>query len=1038
MRLIKGAVNNIPGTTIIYVSFVVLGIYASRLIPVDLLPPIEPPFVSVAISLENASPEQIEQIAVKPIEEVIKSVEGVEEIQSICEQGVAVIQVRFKIGENLDFAVQRINERLEFVKRNFTALGLNINVSTLRFSSSAFPVLFLGITGNRDRDSLYRITDDIISTYISNLPGVGGILILADAQRSLNIWLDVEKMKNYGIGIQEVRQALSQYNGDFSAGKINLGRNSFITTVKGRFTNIADVENVVVSVVNGLPIRIRDIAEVELSGKDESSASLLYDGEKLENILLFLVRKRPGANIIEVSNNVRSALEKVSERLPADIRIRVLLDFSESIQKTIDELRTTVFYAVIAVGIVTFIFIRRIKEAFILFVSIPVSLIFSLLAMYFLGIGLNIISLSAIIASSGIVIDNSIVVLESIKRKNQIEGKRLKISSIEGTEYVFTALLGSTITNFIVFLPIVFIKGLAFRLFIDFALIIGISSIISLFIASTLIPAISLKFLKDESNKLKSAEEVFGLESTYKKILRFISQKPIYFLPVVVAFLIIPIVSFPRIKKELIPVKSIPDMRIFVYLPKNANWKWAENIAYQVKEEIIQKIGKENIDYMFFRYGESTFGRSFGRAQRFTEADNLILLGVRLKDYFPYFTAYNIISEILSSKPDIEDFRIIPANPVNLFIFGQSRSIELKLYSELADQDYVAFLERLEKITDELEKLDFVLLADVEQSKPVPELQVRVWEAGKSLNITPAYLGDFLTTLITGVSAGTFTRYGEDITILLRTKEGRDISIENFKRTPVKPPFSFQRDGFTFLSDIAQIKFGLTPSEIERINGIRVGRISADTTGSSFTDAQKIKDFINEKFPDMDVEFGGGVRETRQTFSYAIIAILLGVFLVYSAMVVILKSFTIPFIILFTIPLAVTGAFIALFITGTPFSVLTAISIFLLSGIVVNNGIVLLDVVEKKEEEEGLPWYEALIEGAGSRLRPVLMTSFTTILGLTPSIFTESESLVGGKNFAIPSIGGMIISTFLTLIFIPALYSITRKILKRKPEVNKI
>lgn len=1026
MNLIKRAVENIPGTTIIYISFVILGLYASKLLPVDLLPPVEPPFVSVAATLENASPEQIEQLVIKPIEESIKSVEGVQEIQSICEQGVGVVQVRFGQGENLDFAVQRINERLEFTKRNFTAIGLNVNLSTLRFTSSAFPVLFLGITGNRDRDSLYRIADDIISPRISNIPGVGGILILADAQRSLNVWLDIQKMKNYSISIQEVRQALAQYNGDFSGGKINLGNNAFITTVKGRFSNISDVEDVVVAVRGSLPIRIRDIAQVELAGKDESSSSSLYDGQKLENVLLFLIRKRPGANIIEVSDKVRESLENISGKLPADVRVRILLDFSESIRKTIDELRVTIFYAVLSVGIITFIFIRRIRESLLLFISIPVSLVFTLLAIYFLGIGLNVISLSAIIASSGIVIDNSIVVLDSIKRKNRLEGKKLKLASVEGAEYVFTALLGSTITNFIVFFPIIFIKELAFRLLIDFAVIIAVSSIISLYVASTLIPAIASVFLKDESGDLR--EQLLELEGPYKKILRYVSRKPALFLITILLFIAVPFITFPYIKKELIPVKDIPDMRIFVYLPKTANWRWAEKIAYEIKDEIANAVKKENIDYMFFRYGESAFGRSFGRAQRFTEADNLILLGIKLKS-ISYFEAYKIISEVLSSKPDVEDFRIIPANPVNIFIFGQSRGIEFQIYSDLAEQDYVAFLERLKKVSDEIEKLDFVLAADVEQSKPVPELQIKLWEAGRSLNITPAYLGDILTTLITGVSAGTFTRYGEDITILLRTKEGRDISLDNLRRLPVKPPF--MQDGSIFLSDIAYINFGLTPLEIERINGVRVGRISVDTTGSSFTDAQKLANFIKEKFPDLDLQFGRSLTETRKTFSSVIITIILGVFLVYASMVVILRSFSVPFIVLFTIPLAVSGAIGGLFLTGVPFSVLAAISIFLLSGVVVNNGIVLLDIVEKKEREDGMSWQDALVEGAGSRLRPILMTSLTTILGLIPSIFTESESIVGGRSFAVPAVFGLLVSTFLTLVLVPALYSLLRKIKKK-------
>jgi len=1023
MNLPQISVSRPAGITIIYVSLIVVALFASRIIPVDILPPIEPPFVSIAITYQNASPEQIEQIIVKQVEEAVKSAEGVEEISSICEQGVAVVQVKFRVGENLDYAVQRLNERLEFVKR--TIQDTDVQFSVLRFTSSAFPILFLGVSGKRDRASLYKVIDEIISPYISSLPGVGGVLILADAQRNVNIWVDTEKMRKYDIGIAEIKNAIAQYNGDFSTGKITLGKTSIYATFKSKPRIKSDIENVVVGVKGGVPVRLKDIGEVEVSSRYiDSSRSYFFEGENQETVILYLVRKRPGANIVEVSNNLKAALEKISTKVPADIKIRVLLDFADPIRNTIEELRTTLYYAVLAVATVVFIFLRSIRESLVLATSIPTSLLFSILFLYFLGKSLNLITLSAIIISSGIVIDNSIVVLESIRRRLE-EGLSFREAIIKGANYVFTALLGSTITNFIVYAPVIFLKGLAFFIFIDFVIVIATSSILSLLVAISLIPALSSKLLKKK--EAKSAEpKSRWFEEKYKKAVGFVVKHPVISATFLILVSIIPFSLSRKIKREFIPLQEAQDMRIFIYLPKTASWKWAEEVAYKVKDEIIKEMG-QNVEYIFLRYGESAFGRAFGRAQRFTEADNLILMGLKFNN-LKYNEAYKIVSNILSEEPNIEEFRIIPANPINLFIFGQSRGIEMRVYSDIAEEDYVKFIERLINLRDFLRKHDFIRSADVEISKPVPELQLLLTDSGKYKGFTPAYLGDYLSTIITGTQIGTVTFGGEDFKIFLRSKEGKEIKIEEFLNTPVKSPIPTQQDGYMYLSDLVKYKFGLSPSEIYRINGFRVGIISIDTNEPSVTAAEKIRKLVKENFPEFDIEFGGAVQEASKTFLNLLMLIALAIFLAWASMVVILESFSAPFIILLTIPPAISGTFLAMFLTNTSLSLISFLAIFLLVGIVVNNGIVLLDVIIKKEREEGLSWKDAVILGASERLRPILMTSLTTIIGVFPSIFSSSKSLVGGKEFAIPTVGGLILSTTLTLFLMPAIYSLIKTI----------
>ncbi len=1031
MSFPKLSVSRPAGTSIIYISLIVLAVYSSFLIPVDLLPPVETPFVSVAISYPGASPEQIETLIVRPMEDELKVVEGVEEIQSTCEDGVGLIQIKFRTGENLDFAVQRVNERVEFVKRRLLALQSggtnqfqNLQISVLRFTSSAFPILFIGVVGKRTLESLYQIAYDLISPYISTIPGVGGTLILADAQRNLNIWLDVSKMQKYGIGVQEVRSAIYQYNGDFSVGKINIGDTAFFSTVKGKLGSLRDVEDIVVSVKNGLPIRLKDIADIEISSKLESSRSIFFDESGVEqSILLMLVRKRSGSSIVQTSDRIKDELSKISERLPADVKVLILLDFADQIRETINELRRTIFYAVLSVLVITYLFIRNFGESFILFTSIPVSVLFSVLFLYLLGKSFNIISLSAIIVSTGVVIDNSIVVLESIKRK-QREGLPLIRAIVEGAEYVFTALLASTITNFVPFIPIIFLKGFTLSLFSDFALVVFLSSLISLIVAVTLIPALSSKVMKEE----KFTYPFEWLESGYKRFLGFVINKPVVPSLAIIFLSVSIFLLFPTLKKEIFPVRPAPDLRVFIYLPKVANSMWSERVAFQIKDEIIKIFG-DNILYVFLRYGESTFGRAFGRAQRFTEADNLILVGIRLRSSYPYNLAYEKISQLLSSFPDIENFRILPANPINILVFAQQRNVQLLLYSDTESADYVKFVELAKRIRDDVRTLDFVRAADVDIEEPVPEIKLALWDYAKSLGVTPLYLGDYLSTLITGSYVGPFSWNGQNINIFLVNRYGRNIGFENFLRLPIKPPFS--QDGTVFLGDIVVRKFGVSPSEILRVNGIRAVSLSVDTTGATLTDAEKLKRYIEDNYPEVFVDLGGAVRETSSTFKSAIIIFILAIFLVYSSMVVILESLSLPLIILLNIPLGIAGVVLALFLTKIPLSILGIIAIFLLSGIVVNNGIVLIEVVNKKEREEGLDWRSALRDGAGSRIRPVLMTSLTTIFGLVPSLFIQSKSLLGGSDFVIPSVGGLAFSLLMTLVLIPSLYATIRRIKER-------
>ena len=1013
MNLPEISVKRPISVTIIWISLIVLAFYSLQKIPVDFLPNIEVPFITVVATYPGAGPEQMERFVAKPLEKTIGVVDGVDEMNTTCDDGVVSIAVRFKMGRNLDAAATDVKERVEFAKR---LLPENVKeIYVLKFSTSAFPILFLGITGDRGGESLRRILDNDIVPKISRVPGVGGVIVFGGTERSVNVWLDVSRMKKYGISVDRLKSAFLQYNIDSSVGNITLGKTTTPLVVKGQFTSVQDIENLPVALADSVPVKLKDIADVDLSYKGKTSGTYMLGKPSV----LFLVQKKPGANTIDVSKGIKEEIKKIVEKLPDDVSVGVVLDFSTFIEDSIANLRQTLFYGILSVILVSFLFIRRIRESIIIGFAIPTSIFFSVLFLYLLGRTFNIITLSAIIMSSGMVVDNSIVVLESIRRMME-EGKTKIEASIKGANYVFTSILGATATTLIVFLPVIFLKGIAFSFFWELGLVIILSIGISLIVAITLIPSLSSKVLPEVALRRVTA----GLEEKYKKILGFVVKRPGRITAGFVLIFISSLFLFKIIKKDFMPYEDTGEVRMQIYLPRTADWRWSEKVASEVRERVRKELG-DKILWDYIQYGETRMGKTarFGRHRH--EAGNLITLGLKVKDISTFETITKVKS-LLADIPDIERVTGFSGNPVNLFLLGQGKPVEIRLFGD----DYLELFKTAKELKDQLSTLGFLRDVELEALEPTPEVDLHLSEVAQNIGISPYYLSQVLEMFVLGVDIGTFKYRGDDIKIFLRTKEGEDMDIKNILSLPIVlgAPTSIE----VSVGDIANLETGFSPMSIERIDGKRVVKVSADTYEPVITVAEKIKDFV-KRFnfpPGIDWDFAGSIKEGKSAFTsiFQIIGVVL--FLDFAAMVVTMESLTLPFIILFSIPFAVTGVFISLFVTGVPFSLMPLIGLILLAGLVVNNGIVLLDSI-RKLELEGNDWRYAVLYGAGRRLRPVLMTTLTTMFGLFPSLFGRGAGFGTGKPLSISVIGGLFVSTCVTLILIPSIYSILRKIQTR-------
>ncbi len=1009
MKLIKFSVSHPVTLTVIAIAIIVFGFISYSQLPINLLPELSYPTITVKTELSGASPQEIENLITKPLEEAVGVVSNVVKITSYSRPGVSEIIVEFAWGTNMDFASLNMREKIDAVRLPDDATKPIL----LKYDPSSEPIMRIGLSGSMEPGKLRYYAEKEIKPEFETLEGVAAAKISGGIEEEIHVDLDEKKLQTLKIPISLIEQRLAQENINLSAGILKEGETQYLIRTVSLFKNLDDIRNIIITYRNNAPIRVKDIARVYRGAKDRKVITFINGKENIE----VAIYKVSSANTVKVADNVRKRIEKLRKLYAQegkDIKFKVLVDQSHFIRSSIDEVLNTAVIGGILAILILFLFLKNFPSTIIISLSIPISIMISFFLFYLFNVSLNIMSLGGLALGIGMLLDSSIVVLEAINRKRE-EGSSPLDATINGTVEVAGAVIASTLTTISVFLPVIFIKGVAGQLFRDQALAVIFSLSASLFVSLTLIPMLfpRFKYNKEIKNKfLLKGVNLFdkgfrGFFNYYSKQLQAVFAKRRIILIVSLALFFLSSFYFYFSGANLIPEISQGELRIDLVYPPGVSVK--ENAKRSI--EIMGLI--KNIPEVDFIYIISGKGREKGTTYE-QEKENLAQMIVKLKNGIIGKKERKVEEEIRSR---ISRYPSIQYNVQKPMLFSIKAPVEYLVFTnELDNQKKYAKI--VYDIMKKVKGLEDVRSSVLEGS---PELQIFLNRQRLArMGITVGQVADIIKKKIEGGVSTKFYEKEREIDIRVRLTEEYYKSLENFRNINIEVS-----DGSSIpLRALAKIKLELGPSEIYRENQQRAAKVSAQLKGMSLSAAIKKIDEKLSKLkipPDIAIKPAGQSEEKNIAYKSMLFAMLLSIFLVYLVMAAQFESFLHPFVIIFTIPFGIIGVAISLVLTMQPLNVVVLIAMVILAGIVVNNAIVLIDYVNKLRAD-GIPKREAIKRAAKVRFRPIWMTTLTTILGLIPMAIDFGEGFEIRIPLAITLIGGLLFGTLLTLVLIPIIY----------------
>ena len=1063
MKLVSTSIRRPVTVTMVMVAAVVFGIVAFGRLPINLLPDISYPTLTIRTEYPGAAPGEVENLISKPIEEAVGVVSGVVRTSSISRPGLSDVIVEFEWGTNMDFASLDVREKLDMI-----TLPRDAEVPVLlRFDPSLDPIMRIALAGDEDLIALRLLAEERIKQELESLDGVASVQVSGGLEEEIQVHINEGKLAQLGIPITQVVQRLNQENVNLTGGTLKDGEAEFLVRTLNEFRSIDEMHDIVVGMRNNAPVLLKDIAEIRKGHKERKVITHLNGRESVE----IAIYKEADKNTVIVAQAVKEKLQRIMgefRRYNVPITMSIVNDQSVFIQNAVDEVRNAAVYGGILAVFILYLFLRSIKSTLIISLAIPISVIVTFFFMYMTDVSLNIMSLGGLALGVGMLVDNAIVVLESIDRYRQ----RLSAAEAaeQGASEVGKAVIASTLTTICVFVPIIFVQGIAGQLFNDQALTVTFSLVASLLVALTLIPMLAAqqfrltagendpvqtkpagkarrlsRFLLIDTPALAIAAMMrwlrkglrtlgkpfrylftrfdhllSGLIEVYPDYLERVLARRGRFLAGTLVVFVLSLLSLNFIGNELIPEMSQGEFFVDVQLPIGTPLEETDRAINQMAAMARRLPGVVSV------YAVSGTSAQMGFSAT-EQRENLGQLHIRLQKGMigePEAQVMDQLRRQLAEMPGIEYKFSRPT----LFSFKTPIEVEVRGYN----------LEELERISLSLAQRlrDVPGLTDVKASTEGgnPEVQIvfnrkRVAQLGLDI----ATIGNIIRNKVQGEVATQFNRLDRKIDIRVRARDEDRRNVEDLRRLTINPNGAIPIP----LAAVAEVTLERGPSEIRRVDQERVALITANLKGrdlgSVTEDIQTIIDGLQLP-PDFRVTIGGQQREMATSFNSMILAIALAVFLVYLVMASQFESLVQPFIIMFTIPFALIGVILTLLVTRTPISVVVFIGVIMLAGIVVNNAIVLIDYINQLRSR-GLPKREAIKQAGQVRLRPILMTTLTTILGLLPMALGLGEGAEIRTPMAVTVIGGLLVGTLLTLVVIPTVYDlVVRETPVAKPE----
>ena len=1037
MNLPEFGVRKPVTNLMIFCAILVIALYSITKLGIDMFPKIEPPSISVIAAYPGANPLDVEAKVTEPLENQLGTTPGLEKIISRSMEGMASISLKFKWGTNLDEASNDIRDRIELAKRLLPDIPDEMdNPFIFKFNTANIPIIFLGITAKETYPELYDLVDKRIGDALRQLPGVGTVQIQGGGlQRQINVWLDKNTLEGYGLSILDIQSLLRQENITQPVGSIKAGLTDYLLRLPGEFTSPDEINSVIIDKKDNKFVYLKDVARVEDGFKEVDSIVRVNRNRGI----MMMIQKQSGTNTVEVAETVKRKLEDIKKTLPIDVNIIVIFDTSKDIINSLDSLKSSVWVAVLLVILVVWFFLRQIVPSLIIALTIPFSLLISFIYLFLSGRTINIISLSSLAIASGMVVDNVIVVVDNVYRHME-RGQRQSEAAIYGTSEMFLSIAASTLTTVVVFVPMLFITGVTGIMFKELAVIIIVTLIASLFTAATFSPMLCSRWLKvrkerkgifgkfyEISEKMfKSWEDVYAL--SLGRCLRHRKTILIGFTVVFIASLFL--IRF--IGNEFSPEEDSGDLRINVDLPLGTRVEETDKVA-----GIIEGIFREEVPEALYSYVRSGQVSGIGRSMGQSSGTHIIASGAKLvsktRRNRSVKEVANVLRKRIANIPGVSRTDVTTGNPIGRIVSGMGgKDVQVEIIgNSFEDTDKLAA-----GIKQMMEKVPGAVDVTISRELKRPELKIQVdRQKAANLGLNMDTIASSLKSCIEGSTATKYREKGETYDIYVRLEESSRSKIEDIENLSIVSPYTKRQVRF---ANFATVEENLGPVRIDRQNRERVVRVECNTygrsTGKVVEDIKK--ELKNMPMPyDVMINFGGDAEEQAKAFKDMGLLLILGIILVYMVMAAQFESLLDPFIVMFSVPFTFTGVLVAFFLTKTTLSIISFLGMVMLMGIVVNNAIVLISYINILRAR-GLNIMDAVMQGGKERLRPVLMTTITTLVGLVPLALSRGEGSETWSPLGITMIGGLTVSTFITMLFVPTLYAVFESKLKNKRIVS--
>ena len=1014
----RKSVNNPVTTALVFIALAIFGVFSLINISLDRFPKFDANVVMVMSSYPGASAEDIETNLTKVLENSLNGVSDLKNMTSTSKENMALITLEFVEGVDIDVATNDVRDKLDMVN-SVLPDGVSLPV-IFKFSADDMPIMIMAATAKQSYQALEKILDEKVATPLARVSGVGTVSIAGAPQREIQVYCDPNKLEAYGLTVAGISQIIASENKNVPSGTIDIGSNAYSLRVEKEFTSADQMLNVVVGHSNGKTVYLRDVARV-VDGVEERYQESYINGIQGAQIV---IQKQADANTVNVIKGVKKAMKDIQKGLPSDVQIKTVVDGSDNILNTLNSLKETIIVTFLIVMLVVYLFLGRWRATFIIVLSIPVSLLASLMYLWATGNTLNIVSMSSLSIALGMVVDDAIVVLENISTHLE-RGAKPKEAAVHATQEVGISVIASTLTMLAVFLPLTMIKGMAGLMFKQLGWITSIIMIVSTIGALTLIPMLCSQFLRFKPKHGKLHDLIFGnfnkfldvVSKGYAKLIGWcIGHRTI---TVCIAFVIFGLtvgLIAPNMKTEFFPKSDDGRITVQLELPAGTGQSVTRELGHEIYQKFVAAVPE--IVNCSFALGQADTDNAFAAMQN--NGTHVVSYNINIGSMEDRERSLSQVADeirgILKDYPEFKKVRVTEGGQGGM---GGVSTVDVEIYGyDFNTTDMVA-KEVQEKMVASGAFAQVILSRD----EYTPEYQVdfdREKLAVNGLNSTTA--ASYLSAAMNGSTMSYYREDGDEYNIRVRYAPEFRTSIEDIENIII---YNNMGKGVR-IKELGQVVESLTPPSIQRKNRERLITVSGVlATDVVLSDAVEITDALlaETDIPsELAVKVAGSYEDQKEMFGDLIMLLIMIIILVYIVMASQFESFMSPFVIMFSIPFAFVGVLLGLQVTGTPLGAMGMIGILILMGIVVKNGIVLIDYTILMQER-GHSVEEASTIAAQSRLRPILMTTLTTVLGMIPMAIGQGEGSEMWRSLGMVVAWGLSISTLVTLVIIPTVYA---------------